>query len=391
MIGQHKKSNIFFILGGLGVYLVSAGISFAAFKFLGSPEGGSFVSPLPAEEGRAKIDLSAPKTEACPLNGQMFTQAERAIWEARRPLGVMIENHFDSRPQSGLSKADVVYEAVAEGGITRFLAVYFCNASAEDVLVGPVRSARTYYLDWISEYGDYPLYAHVGGANLPGKANALGQIGDYGWLRMGNDLDQFSMGFPTYWRDYERLGHEVATEHTMYSSVDKLWAAAAKRGLTQVDEDGNRWDEEFVGWEFQDGAGQGERGETSKISFNFWDSQPQYAVTWEYDQNQNRYYRTNGSGEHVDLNTNERLSTSVIVIQFVKEVGPIDELKHLLYPTTGQGKGIVFQNGQAAKVNWEKDSRTDRTMFTDASGNPFTFSRGVIWMEMVPIGTTVDY
>ena len=63
----------------------------------------------------------------------------------------MIENSVDARPQSGLSSADVIYEAVAEGGITRFLTVYYCQDPVE---VGPVRSARTYYVDFASEYGD---------------------------------------------------------------------------------------------------------------------------------------------------------------------------------------------------------------------------------------------
>ncbi len=390
MAANQKKSVLFFVLGGLGVYLVSAGVSFAAFRFLGSDGGDGFVSPLPTDEGRSRIDLSAPKTEACPLNGMMFTQAERAIWEARRPLGVMIENHLEARPQSGLSKADVVYEAVAEGGITRFLAMFYCGASAEDVLIGPVRSARTYYLDWVSEYGDYPLYAHVGGANLPGKANALGQIGDYGWLRMGNDLNQFAIGFPTYWRDYERLPG-VATEHTVYSSTDKLWAIAEKRGLTQVDEEGNRWDEDFTAWSFKDEAGADQRGETSTISFNFWDSQPDFAVTWNYNRAENRYARVNGESLHQDLNTGTQLTAKVVVVQFVRETGPIDELKHMLYTTTGKGSAIVFQDGLVTRANWAKSTRTDRTVFTDSSGEPVEFNRGQIWIEMVPAGTDIDY
>jgi len=79
------------------------------------------LSPVDITPGSGfKIDPNAPKTEACPLSGQLFAKAERQIWEGRRPLTVMIENHEESRPQSGLNKADIVYEAVAEGGITRF-------------------------------------------------------------------------------------------------------------------------------------------------------------------------------------------------------------------------------------------------------------------------------
>ncbi|MFC1727631.1 DUF3048 domain-containing protein [Patescibacteria group bacterium] len=141
-ITAKKKKLITSIIGGLILYLSSTGLSFAVFRFLGEPVGSDFVSPVGVEEGRSKIDLSAPKTESCPLNGKLHTKAERSIWEGRRPVAVMIENHADSRPQSGLSRADVVYEAVAEGGITRFLAIYYCGASAEDVKLAPVRSSR---------------------------------------------------------------------------------------------------------------------------------------------------------------------------------------------------------------------------------------------------------
>src|SRR4030043_707680 len=213
-----NKKKLTIIIGGLLLYLASTGVSYAAFRFIVRP-APSMISPLAVDEARSRVDLTPPKAEACPLNGQLFTKGEKGIWEGRRPLTVMIENHADSRPQSGLSGADVVYEAVAEGGITRFLAVFYCQDGG---IVGPVRSARTYFLDFISEYGNYPLYVHVGGANQPGPADAISQISDYDWSGY-NDLNQFSISAPTFLRDEDRLGHPVATEHTMYSSVSKLW------------------------------------------------------------------------------------------------------------------------------------------------------------------------
>jgi len=101
----------------------------AVFSFL---KGGGTVSETATtgnvSEVRSKIGEGLPKTEECPLNGGLFSKPEQAIWEKRRPIAIMIENHADSRPPSGLSRADVVYEAVAEGGITRFLAIFYCGA-----------------------------------------------------------------------------------------------------------------------------------------------------------------------------------------------------------------------------------------------------------------------
>jgi len=302
-----NKKLILMIMGGFLLYFASTGVAYAAFRYLGQEMEIGPISPLPEalEGGGLRVDLSQPKTEECPLNGGMFTKDEKKIWEKRRPLTVMIENHAEARPQSGLSRADVVYEAVAEGGITRFLAVFYCGASAQDIIVGPVRSARTYFLDFASEYGDYPLYAHVGGANVPGPANALGQIGEYGWLRKGNDLNQFSLGFPTFWRDYERIGHPVATEHTMYSTTDRLWEVAHKRELDAQDDEGKKWDENFEKWPFKKEAKPEERGEVTKIGFDFWGGYSEYSVSWQYDREANLYRRFNDSQPHKDLNNDE--------------------------------------------------------------------------------------
>ncbi|MBU1127443.1 DUF3048 domain-containing protein [Patescibacteria group bacterium] len=381
-----NKKTITIVLGCLALYLASSGISYAAFRYLNG--GVAVISPEQTEDARAKIDLSAPKTEECPLNGEMFTKQERAIWETKRPLTIMIENHSDSRPQSGLLNADVVYEVIAEGGITRFMGVFYCGASAEDVIVGPVRSARTYFLDFASEYGDYPLYVHVGGANKPGKTDALGQIGDYGWLNMGNDMNQFSLGFPTFWRDYERLGREVATEHTVYSSTDKLWEVAVKRDLNAKDEEGNLWNEDFVSWEFEDSN---EAGDVLEIAFDFWNGYKEYSVKWQFDSELKAYKRFNGEVEHKDLNKDSQIQAKNIVVQFVKETGPVNELKHMLYGVIGEGKALVFKDGNMIKANWSKLERQSRTIFTDSTGDEIAFSRGPVWIEVLPLGQEVNY
>ncbi len=385
-----NKSKLILIIGGVLVYLASAGLSYGAFRFLGG--GDRLLSPVDITPGSGfKIDPNAPKTEACPLTGVLFSKAERQIWEQRRPLTVMVENHEESRPQSGLSKADVVYEAVAEGGITRFLAVFYCGAAAEEVTIGPVRSARTYFMDFASEYGDYPLYTHVGGANIPGPANALGQIGDYGWLAKGNDLNQFSLGFPVFWRDYERIGHPVATEHTMYSTTEKLWEVAQKRGLTNVDDEGNKWDATFSQWQFKEEAKLDERGEVARVEFSFWENNPEYAVRWEYQKDNNNYLRFNNGQSLKDLNNDSQLQAKTVIIQLMKEKGPIDEVKHILYTTLGSGQALIFQDGQVIEGTWIKAKRQSRTKFTDSSGKEISLNRGPIWIEIVPVGGEVKY
>jgi len=392
---EKYKKQILLLLGGLGLYLVSAGFSYVVFSSVNN--SSSMINPkvpsTPAGESKFKVDVSGPKTQECPLNGEKFTKAEQDIWSGRRPLLVMIENHSDARPQSGVFKADIVYEAVAEGGITRFMGVFYCGASSVDWQVGPVRSARTYFLDFASEYGDFPLYAHVGGANTPGKANALGQIGDYGWLKKGNDMNQFALGFPVYWRDETRQGHPVATEHTMYSTMDKLWGVAEKRNLTNVDSTGVAWDKTFVNWGFKDETGSADRGSSSP-SFSFWKGYSDYDVKWQYDSTQNLYTRNNGGTIQKDHNDQSLLTTKNVVVVFMAESRANDGYEnnlHLLYSNKGTGKALIFQAGKTIEGIWNKKDRKSRTIFKDLKGKEIKFERGKIWIEILPAGSEVKY
>jgi hypothetical protein len=206
-------------------------------------------------------------------------------------------------------------------------------------------------------------------------------------------LNQFSrgLGFPVFWRDYERLGHEVATEHTMYSTTEKLWEVAAKRGLGAIDDKGNRWDKNFESWKFKDEASLNKRGEANKISFGFMGDYTDYQVEWQYNKGDNTYQRFNGGLLHKDLNNDCQLEAKNVIVLFLSEKGPIDDLKHLLYGTTGKGKALIFQDGLAIEARWQKAKRMSRTIFSDAKGKEITFNRGPIWLEMVAAGREVSY
>jgi hypothetical protein len=312
----------------------------------------------------------------------------------------MIENHEESRPQSGLSKADIVYEAVAEGAITRFMAVFYCADAAYSVKgdydVGPVRSARTYFLDWASEYSDYPLYAHVGGAGqcsdptVDPRAKALCQIEKFGWKNRDtrSDLDQFALGFKVCRREPDRLGHPVATEHSMYCSSEALWATASDRGLTNLNYKNQPWDKNFRSWQFKEDA---PSSGSASPEFDFWRDYKAYSVRWDYDKATNSYKRSNGGQAQVDFNTQEQILAKNVVIQFAQEKGPVDEHKHLLYETVGSGRAEIFQDGLVIEGKWTKKSRTERTIFYDDKGKEIKFNRGLIWIEILPLSGKVSY
>lgn len=382
------------VIMALVLYVVSSFVSFSIFSRVApgpSSTGTTQNAAVPGVGGLEEEDPSLPRTEMCPLNGNMHTKPAKEQWDKRRPLAVMIENHEESRPQSGLSSADVVYEAVAEGGITRFMAMYLCAFG--DVQVGPVRSARTYFLDWLSEYD--ALYAHVGGANQDGPADALQQIEDY----KIKDLNQFGIGYPTFWRDYQRLGRPVATEHTMYSSTKKLWEIAAKKGWNAADALGVRWDKSFTPWKFlKQGEAVSGGDSANKITVNFWESQKDYQVEWNYDTQCNCYKRKNAGADHTDLNNKKQLSPMNVIVQFQKESAANDGYPgnaHRLYANKGpqapSGEALIFMNGKVIKGTWNKANRLAREVFKDESGKEISFVPGQIWIQTVPEGSSVTY
>ncbi len=385
------------ILISIILYAVSSLLSYLVFANTSLLSSTGLIStpvPAPKKEGakdseRVVFDDTLPKTEACPLNGKKYSKQQKAWWEKHRPLGVMIENSVDARPQSGLQSADVVYEAIAEGGITRFLAVFYCQDAGQ---IGPVRSARTYFLDFISEYGNNPLYAHVGGANTPGPANALGQIGDYGW-NFYNDLNQFSVPFPIFKRIESINGRPVATEHTMFSNTGALWDyAKEERKLTEVDEDGLSWDTTFTEYKFKDDAAASARPASQSISFEFWDGYKDFAVDWVYDKSTNSYLRKNGKIDHIERNTKKPIAAKNVVMLFMRESRANDGYEgnlHMLYGTKGTGKALIFMDGKEIEGKWSKSDREDKTMLYDSKGQEVSLNRGLTWFEVVAPDTEV--
>lgn len=394
-------------LGFVGLFLVSMGVSLAGFTFLvKSNTTGPVANSKKITASR--VDLTKPKTESCPINGEMFTKEQKDLWSLRRPIVAAIENHIDSRPQSGLSRSDVVYEAVAEGGITRFLAVFYCGIADNNYTIGQIRSARVYFINYALGYGNNPLFVHWGGANninnnAPGGVKNRGDIDPrvdaykllekVGWVngRYGSDMNgATNTGYPALYTDDRRMN--LATEHQKVGSTDKIYEEATKRGFDYKDSEGNAWDKNFTPWKFIDGKAISSP-KYSSLSFGFWNDNlgTDYTVEWKYDATNNKYLRFNAGKAHIDLENNEQLSAKNVAIVYAKEEGPVDKEHHMLYTVTGDGKAIIFQNGDVIEGTWKKAKATDMLKFVDSSGSEISFVRGQTWIEVLPLGNVVKY
>lgn len=402
---EDGSKKLTLLVSYVGLYLISTGLSLLVFYFLTS----SSSSPISIAR-KSRIDSSLPKTQECPINGQRYTKPEEEVWSGRRPVGAIIENHIDSRPASGLSRADVVYEAVAEGGITRFLGIFYCGVVAETTKAAPIRSARIYFVNLAAGYGTKPIFLHQGGANdfcsdCPGgvkprsqihpTVNAYAALDKLGWRngQRGNDMDGgFNVGFPVVVRDQYRLGSTpLAWEHSVVADLDEVYKEAAKRNFEAEDSSGVSWTKGFNKWIFQDDKiSASPKG--SVIKFNFWDSMVGYDVEWRYDSSSNSYKRWNGGKEHVDLDFDKpQISAKNVVIMFVKETGPVDSERHMFYQVIGTGKALIFQNGEAVVGTWSKESQLDREVFYDTNGEEIRMVRGQTWIEVVPAQNEVLY
>lgn len=293
-----------------------------------------------------------------PLTGELVDPAIAA----KRTLAVVIENHPDARPQSGYNDADVVYETLAEGGITRTLALFQSKDSKE---IGPVRSARDYFIEWLSEYN--AIFAHVGGS-----APALATISS----AHIPDLNQFANG-NYYWRATDRYA-----PHNVYTTTEKLYAAAKANKL------------DVTGapkpFSFKDDAKEADRPATQKITVNF--SGPLFQVTYAYNPKTNTYARSVAGVAAKDKNTGVQVTPKNVIVEYTSVVPYInDEGAQGVHIGTAAGKGVFFQDGKAIEISWSKSSRNSRTIYKGLDGKEVQFNRGQTWIEVVPADMLATY
>ncbi len=295
------------------------------------------------------------------IDGVLVAQEESNAY----PVGVMVENLTVARPQSGLDQAQVVFEALAEGGITRFLAVYARLDSANVPEIGPVRSARPYYVDWVEEFG--AMYAHAGGS-----PQALRDIAN----RKIFDLNQF-VNAKYFWRDRSR---KVASEHTLFTSLEKMiFALRDKKKLDQTPTYGT--------WKFKSDAALTERPETVKpIVIDF--SSFNYKVDYRYDREKNDYARYQAEKPHV-MRNGAAIRAKNVLVAYTKT--SLADSQRLAMQTVGNGKALIFRDGTAVEGTWKKESTKDRLKFYDKDGNEVELNAGPTWVEIVPTDRVVKY
>lgn len=344
-------------LVGAGVLVLVLAALVAGFIIFGrSPSVPSQVTGNANTEGTGNAKGSVQVRNA--LTGEMVPADEAMPF----PIAVMVENHPVVRPQSGLGSAAMVYEALTEGGITRFLAIFSSGRAVDEI--GPVRSVRPYFLDWAQEWG--AMLVHAGGSQAALDALKTRPI---------FDLNQFSAA-QYFYRD---LARAQATEHTLFTSSRLLDLALRDRGKDQL--------ASYTARTFKDDAQLSARPTNAKpILIDF--STFRYKVEYRYDPASNSYARFLGGEPHLERGGTQ-LAPKNVIVQFTPT--RLADAEHLALTTVGEGQALFFEDGQAAKGSWKKDTLSSPTVYTHEDGSPVAFNVGQTWIEILPTDRAVEY
>jgi hypothetical protein len=327
-----------------------------------TPEATPSPSPTPeATPQPTPTPAPTPTLVAAPLSGRLVTPDVAR----RHVIAVMVDDHPDARPQSGLASASVVWQAPAEGGIPRYMMLF------QDTLpgnVGPIRSARSYFVAWAAEWDS--LYAHVGGS-----PQALSTLKTYGNGKYVYDANQF------YWGSYFWRIHTRIAPHNVYTDGTHLRSLATRRGAK---------DGPIVSpWRFAPDDPLDLRPTGGRIRLTYLYN----TVVFDYDRASNSYLRTvSGEGKEHDADTGARIAPKNVIVMIV-HFSPLNDGSHkgrLGADILGTGTAWIATDGQTIKGTWKKTSTTKPTQFFDAHGNVVLLTVGQTFIEVLPSATDVS-
>jgi uncharacterized protein YxeA len=314
------------------------------------PEEIVISEPTDDKSGEQEKSVDLENKIKSPLTG-LYIDKEKLN---DRPIVVMLDNYYKARPQAGLSDADMVYEVLAEGNITRYMAVIYTN---KPKTIGPIRSSRPYFIDKALEYD--PLYVHVGGSEQAKK--------DIRSFKMA-DIDGLSSAGDIFWRKKHK-----SKPNNMYSSFEAIMKQGKRR---KYNKNGsfetlqfNEEDKDIDGKDLTD----------IKIPYRG----KKYVSGFQYNKEDGLYYRYVNNKPHLDEASNIHLTAKNIIVQYCDK-RTIDSVGRLEMDLVGEGKALYITNGKSMDVKWKKPSRKALTRFYDLSGNEIKFNPGITWYQIVP-------
>jgi len=323
------------------------------------------VTPAPEQNNESEtedsdIELTITPTPKPDKSEENFVFPKQGV----RPIAVMIDNEGSKvLPQGGIGIAQIVYEMIVEYGDTRYMALFWDNLPD---MIGPVRSARHYFIDYLLEYD--AIYAHIGGSDYAYKDLQQYEI---------ESIDGVLDGSSAYWD----LTLERNNYHDSYTKPERLKKYIEKAGYSMETEISFP-----LLYHEKDTDLPGEMtAEEVFIKYH-----KNSTCGFYYDPKAKNYKRTRQGEYQIDRNTNEVILAKNIIIMFVRNE-PIsgDKQGRQNVFTVGNGEGFYITNGKAQKIKWSKGSRTAQTKYRDEKGNDIVLNPGQTWIQVVPLDTDV--
>lgn len=342
--GEGKRLSRRFSATLVAVLLMAAAAAGYLF-FVGNPQAG-----------RAERAQPLPK---CPLTNE---EASSSKIVERPALAAKIENIAESRPQSGLAQADIVYEQPVEGGITRFIAIFHCAGSDR---IGPIRSARLVDAEVLPQFG-VPLFAYSGGAGPVLEAISAASLADVSPANSGD----------AYVHDSARVA-----PHDLYAATGALLKAGRRDGTAPA---------AIFAY-----SGRLENRKSfsraPQINVNY---SPAANVFWAWDRASKTWLRSHDGTAHT-LEDGTQVSADNIIVQLVEvtDSGIVDAAGNPSpeVEVLGQGTAYIFRDGRVIEGTWTRGSVGDVTRFVDAQGNEIALAPGNTWIHLFPTDASLIF
>lgn len=307
-----------------------------------------------------------------PLEQWDSTSATTAAAASRqRPIMVMVNNHAAARPQSGLSRADVLMECLAEGEITRIVAFYEGGTKVPG-MIGPVRSIRPYYID-LGRMFD-AIEVHAGGS-----PDAYEQLGE----ERIDHLDEITNAGRFFWRESFRK-----LPHNLYTDMPHLRAGTAKlrlrtepqrRPALAFAQAGKQEAQASEALPTAAGINGGKKASRLDVTFQI----PSYVVSYLYDSHAGTYSRLVNGRPHTDLNDGSQLAAANVVV-LGADHKVLDAEGRREVRLTGSGPAVVFRNGVAVQGTWRRGAAEDTFNLAAADGSRVALTPGRTHYLIVP-------
>ena len=282
-----------------------------------------------------------------------------------RPYAVMINNNHEAWPHAGLQDAYITYEIMAEGGITRMMAIF---KDKDTTKIGSVRSSRPYYLDYALE--NDAIYVHYGWSE-----DAKNDISTLGVDNINGLTDS-----KPFWRD---TALKKATEHTVFTSMEKLKETAEEKGYIR---DTNKdlilqYSVDEIDLSKKDGA---QKADNVLINYSYYTN-----TSYEYDSDSKVYKRSMSGTAHTDAITGKQYTVKNIIVSKIKNYS-YDSYGRQKLDNIGSGEGYFITDGYAVPITWEKSSRSSQTVYKYKDGKEIRVNDGNTFVQIQPVNEEVS-